>query len=44
MGYLKCQSLMTPDFSLYLLIACETWGSHNIVAEDSSLLGAVLCG
>jgi hypothetical protein len=24
MGYLKCQSLMTPDFSLYLLIACET--------------------
>jgi len=41
-GYMICQSLMAPDFGLYVPIACETGGSHNIVAEDSSL-GAVLC-
>jgi hypothetical protein len=23
-GYMKCQSVLTPNFSLYLLIACET--------------------
>jgi hypothetical protein len=23
-GYMKCQSVLTPDFSLYLLIGCET--------------------
>jgi hypothetical protein len=43
MGYVKRQSLMAPGFGLYSLIARETWVSHNIVAEDSSLLGAVLC-